>query len=326
MVHATDSDLVHSGFLKATADTPDKVALIADEEPYTYSELYARANRFASYIAGKGAHRVAIYLPNSPLVVDAFIGTLMAAGCVCLLDPGWPKPLVNTLVSNHRPDVIIAPADASSDFSKRPRQTSLLSSEEAKVIVQKGALSDMLTSMASQDTPFLLGFTSGSSGPPKGFIRPHRTWTESFRHSRTEFSTAAQDCVLAPGPLSHGLSLYAVIEAICGGATALIQSRFDPVFALSSIKQHAVTTIVLVPAMLDVLMEQANGKTFGGVKQVITAGAKLSPSLRQRTAHVFPNAEAIEYYGASELSFITVAKGERCAHLIQLDGYSRALR
>jgi acyl-CoA synthetase (AMP-forming)/AMP-acid ligase II len=309
MVLATDLDLVHSGFLKVTADTPDKVALIADDEPYTYAELNARAHRFALYIEDLGAQRVALCLPNSPLVVDTFIGTLMAAGCVCLFDPGWPTPLVNTLMSDHRPDVIITPADAIGDFSKRPSQTSLLSSENVEAIVHQEVLSETLTSMATPETPFLLGFTSGSSGPPKGFIRPHLTWTKSFRHSALEFEMTAQDCVLAPGPLSHGLSLYAVLETLCGGATALIQSRFDAALAFSSIEQHDVTTVVLVPAMLDVLLEHANGKTFGGVRQIITAGAKLSPSLRQRTTHIFPNAETTEYYGASELSFVTVAKG-----------------
>jgi acyl-CoA synthetase (AMP-forming)/AMP-acid ligase II len=96
---------------------------------------------------------------------------------------------------------------------------------------------------------------------------------------------------------------------LSGGATALIQSRFDPAAVLESIEKHDVTTLVLVPTMLDVVLEQASENVCNSVKQIITAGAKLSPALRQRTERVFPNAETIEYYGASELSFITVAKG-----------------
>ncbi|MBT6962018.1 MAG: AMP-binding protein, partial [Rhodospirillaceae bacterium] len=300
---------VHSGFLRAGGATPDKIALIADDQVFTFADLTARAHRFAMHVEKHGARRVALCLPNSPAVIDTFFGTLMAGGCVCLFDPGWPVPLLKRLTIDHAPDIVVAPAEVLTQFSDVLTQDSLLSVRDVEAAAERDGPLVALESESLAETPFLLGFTSGSSGPPKGFIRPHRTWTESFRQSGAEFSTTSDGRVLAPGPLSHGLSLYAVIEALSGGATALIQSRFDPAAVLESIEKHDVTTLVLVPTMLDVVLEQASENVCNSVKQIITAGAKLSPALRQRTERVFPNAETIEYYGASELSFITVAKG-----------------
>ena len=306
---AADSELVHSGFLRAGAETPDKIALISDDRAFTFTDLIARAHGFAAQVESQGARRVALCLPNSPVVIDTFFGTLMAGGCVCLFDPGWPTPLLRRLTVDHAPDIVVASKDFLGQFSDLLSKDSLLSSQDAEAMAPQDIQLASLQSKPSAETPFLLGFTSGSSGPPKGFIRSHRTWTESFRHSGAVFSTTADDRVLAPGPLSHGLSLYAVIEALCGGATALIQSRFDPERVLTAIKENDVTALVLVPTMLDVVLDHASAKVCEEVKQVITAGAKLSPSLRQRTKRIFPNAETIEYYGASELSFITVATG-----------------
>ncbi|NKB43938.1 MAG: AMP-binding protein [Alphaproteobacteria bacterium] len=301
--------LVHSGFLRAGDVTPDKIALIADDRTFTFAELTNRAHRFAAQVEDKQARRVALCLQNSPVVIDTFFGTLKAGACVCLFDPGWPTPLLRRLSNDHRPDIIVASQNVRTQFSDEVAQDAILSSQDIEAAASGAVSLKNLQSRPLPDTPFLLGFTSGSSGPPKGFIRPHRTWTESFRHSAAVFGTIAEERVLAPGPLSHGLSLYAIIEALCNGATALIQSRFDPAVVLAMINRHDVTSLVLVPTMLDVVLEHAAKSTYASVKKIITAGAKLPPSLRQRTKSVFPNADTVEYYGASELSFITVAKG-----------------
>lgn len=310
---ATDSDLIHSGFLRAATATPNKIALISGDQVYTYADLTARARRFAAYIEERRAGRVALCLPNNPVVIDTFFGTLIAGGCVCLFDPAWPTPLLRRLTVDHTPNVVVASADTCAVFTDEVAQECLLSLQDVEAIAQRDVPIADIQSRPSAETPFLLGFTSGSSGQPKGFVRPHRTWTESFCHSAAEFGSTADDRVLAPGPLSHGLSLYAVIEALSRGATALIQTRPDPSEVLASIEKNDVTTLVVVPTMLDVVVEHASENVYAGVKQIITAGAKLSPLLRQRASCVFPNAETIEYYGASELSFITVAKGrEAC--------------
>lgn len=307
------SDLVQSGFLQAGANTPDKVALFADDQSYTYAELVERAHSFAAEVQDRDALKVALCLHNSPVVVDVFFGTAMAGGCVCLFDPGWPTSLLRTLMTDHGPDMVVARDETLADVSGELKPDAGFSLQHFENSNQRTPDDHGVRSQPTSETPFLLGFTSGSSGQPKGFIRPHRTWTESFRHSAREYAITSDDCVFAPGPLSHGLSLYAVVEALRCGATAAIQSHFDRAAAVATIQNYDVTVLVLVPTILDVILEAAAESVLADVKRIITAGAKLSPSLRRRAARVFPNAEIIEYYGASELSFVTVAKGsEAC--------------
>jgi len=64
-----------------------------------------------------------------------------------------------------------------------------------------------------------------------------------------------------------------------------------------------------VPTMLVALLREAEARRvrFPDVRRVVSAGAKLSPALRADLAAVFPAAETFEYYGASELSFVTLA-------------------
>jgi long-chain acyl-CoA synthetase len=308
-MNLNDSALVHGGLLAAVNRLPNKTALVCDQQSYTYSDIVSRAHSFAAQVDQHLARRVALCVPNSPAVVDVFFGTLMAGGCLFLFDPGWPHVLLRTLLSEHSPDILVAPEDVLSNQECALETTLGLSGAEMGTALDCSRVSIALRSQLSPDMSFLVGFTSGSSGPPKGFVRSHVTWTESFKHSAIEFELTQADCVLAPGPLSHGLSLYAVIEALCTGATAVIQSQFDTSNVLSAIYTRQASVLVVVPTMLDAIVERAIEQSFSSVTRLVTAGAKLSPSLRHRAGRIFPNAEIIEYYGASELSFISVAKG-----------------
>lgn len=306
-------DLVHGGLLKSALRTPDKIALTIDGESITFRDIVGRANAVAMqltpYFNESGQRRVGLCVPNGPAVVDVFFGTLIAGGCVCVFDPGWPRNLLIELLQDHKPDVFVASDSLLAEIGDAIGLTTALPLHDLKAPSFVDEIAQPYELGQTPDSPLLIGFTSGSSGKPKAFIRSHQTWIESFQHSALELGTSAEDCVFAPGPLSHGLSLYAIIEALSCGATAVIQSKFNATEVVRAISKNDVSSLVVVPTMLDTILIDAAEHSFPTLKRIVTAGAKLSPSLRARSARVFPNAEIIEYYGASELSFITVAKG-----------------
>ena len=57
-------------------------------------------------------------------------------------------------------------------------------------------------------TPFYVGFTSGSTGAPKGYPRHYQSWIESFRAGDRGFDIGTDDVVLAPVALMQSLFLY----------------------------------------------------------------------------------------------------------------------
>src|SRR5690606_34962424 len=79
--------------------------------------------------------------------------------------------------------------------------------------------------------------------------------------------------------------------------------HFDPDAALTTIRAHAIRRLVLVPTMLRRIC--TDGAT-AGVAAITIAGAKLTAADHALCAAHFPKAALREYYGASELGFVTV--------------------
>jgi len=154
---------------------------------------------------------------------------------------------------------------------------------------------------------FYVGFTSGSTGLPKGFSRDHRSWTESFRICLSEFGEAAALTIVAPGSLSHSLFLFAMLLGIWTGAGVHLQDRFSPRLCMEALETVAACCLVVVPSQLLLVMDAAErrGRPVRGVRLILISGARWMRSETPRLRALFPEARIVEFYGASETSFIT---------------------
>lgn len=157
------------------------------------------------------------------------------------------------------------------------------------------------------DSPFYVGFTSGSTGLPKGFQRDHRSWAESFRVCLDTFGADAAARVLAPGRFSHSLFLFGMMLGLWSGAGVVLQDRFSAARTLATLGEGGTPCLVAVPSQLAMMLDHASRRALApveGVKLILISGARW---MRHRTPELralFPQARVVEFYGSSETSFI----------------------
>lgn len=274
--------------LDHAAAAPDRAAVRLGERAVAYGALAAGIRRVAAAVAALPgpAPRVGICQGNGPAFVESFFGIVAVGGTAVLLDPKWSAGQTGHALATAGPVRIADGASwppAGGDDAPEPGPV-------------------------DPATPFLIGFTSGTTGRPKAFIRDQASWFATLEASRVEFAIGPGDGVLVPGPLVHGLGLYGAVEALCAGASVHLLDGFDAAAALDAMERHALTTLVAVPTMLVKILEAAaeRGTVLPAMRRVISSGAKLSPLVHERLAGAFPNAGVFEYYGASELSFVSV--------------------
>ncbi len=152
--------------------------------------------------------------------------------------------------------------------------------------------------------PFYMGFTSGTTGDPKAFIRSHNSWLASFDCTQIDFQLDENDHVLIPGALIHSHFLYGVISTLYLGGTVYLLEKFSPNRTLSLIETHPITVVYLVPTMIAALLMEEH--SIEKPVKFLSSGAKWEDHSKQHLQTMFPHFSMVEFYGASELSFITV--------------------
>ncbi|MEY9630868.1 long-chain acyl-CoA synthetase [Sinorhizobium fredii] len=296
--------------LRHAGERPHSPAFRTEGRVLTFGELAAAAGRILhaieqaalqtreqSVLAGR-VRLIALETGNHPLFAAAFIAATSGGNCAALIDPHLPDSSRQRMKEKLRPEIVIR-ADGDHLCLDVPSvgQTLALETFDGSSAIRIG----------DDAEPFLVVFTSGTTGDPKAIIRDRRSWRLSLETGQEFFGIGPETATYAPGPLAHGLALYALVECLAAGAEFVGARHFEPRQALDVIGGAGTKRLVLVPTMLRRLCEQAKGAALTSVEKITVAGAKLTPADRSAAARAFPAADAIEYYGASELGFITVA-------------------
>jgi acyl-CoA synthetase (AMP-forming)/AMP-acid ligase II len=152
------------------------------------------------------------------------------------------------------------------------------------------------------DTPALVTFTSGSTGPPKAAVRSHGLLAAQQQTLAAELRTAPGDLVLS------GLPVF-VLSNLGSGAASLIPGcdlsrpgAVDAATIVERVRKLGVTCIQASPAFLERVADRcrSRGTPLEGVLRVCTGGAPVSARLLDGIQAAAPQAEVTAVYGSTE--------------------------
>jgi fatty-acyl-CoA synthase len=130
-----------------------------------------------------------------------------------------------------------------------------------------------------------LGYTSGTTGKPKGCMHTHRTFGHNVVAGPMWAGATGHDISLAVAPMFHvtGL-LYGVHAPIYLGSTSVIMPRWDRELAGALISQHRVTSWVNIPTMVIDLLASPNFKQFdlSSLRDIGGGGAAMPAAIAER--------------------------------------------
>ena len=155
--------------------------------------------------------------------------------------------------------------------------------------------------------PCVVGYTSGTTGFPKGAIYSHDYYSMNNYRWGWQFGLTPDEVVLITGPMFHLSYAGFALAALSIGARIRIMEDFSAAVALDELR-HRSSFAFLVPSMLDMVAEQweALGRPpIARARHIITAGAPARLSLLRTAMEMFPNARIAEMYGWTEGAFVT---------------------
>lgn len=296
-----------------------KKALIFGEHALTYRELDTHANQIAWVLHQEGiqpGQRVALLLPNGLEMAEIYFGVAKAGVVGVPLNLRWAPPEIAYAIANAQISLIIA------DPEFEPILSSLHLDQVAVLYTgSKGTWTERVARAPStepnfyevqEDDPWVLVYTSGTTGKPKGAVRSHRANIMIALALATELGISSEQVGFAILPMFHVNSMWFVTLSMAIGATCVIYPHrtFHPHHVIEQVNLHSVNYGMFVPSLLTFLADAVeSGKVRAeGLEVIMTASAPLDSTLRDRVIRGFPAARLYDIYGSTEYGAATMVR------------------
>ena len=288
-------------FLKNSANKyPQKIALISENDSFTYDELWKLVKDFSLPVELFNQQNViSLISENSASFVIAYLGIMNLGKTVHLVSPEISEMnLTNQIISSNSSMIICS----ESIFHKISKFNSI------KIpIFQLNDIPKNTNSFSSESNEIAyLIYTSGTTSEPKGV---------GINHSIVEFATknivqvlkySNSDVDVLPLPLHHSFGLGCLhVSLFVGSTLILLKNSSDLQNILDTVKKYNATTLAAVPATLSKFLKfnENNLKDyFSDIRLVITNTTKIPINTIQKFKKIISKGNLATYYGLTEAS------------------------
>ncbi len=299
---------------------PDKEAVIFKEERITYGQLRDRAYRLANGLRARGVgkgDRVAVLLRNCTEWFDIFFAVATLGAVLVPVNFLLRSKEVEFIINDSGASVLLVGEDLLDlvDTSKAgtPNLRSIIcvggkSSSPSflsySTLVNQAKASPVFEKVESGDL-FLLQYTSGTTGFPKGAMHTQGTVAWNSFHQVGDFEVTPRERYLCIPGLCWvaGFHDFTLATLWMGGTVVLMPSGgFDIGHLLELIERERVTRVLLVPTIVKQLIDYPGLSKYGlkSLDSVLTGAEPVPVTVIEAFHRLIPQTALLQGYGLSE--------------------------
>ncbi|BAY91325.1 MULTISPECIES: non-ribosomal peptide synthetase [unclassified Tolypothrix] len=309
---------IHQLFAAQVEQTPDKIAVVFQDQQLTYRELNSQANQLAHYLQALGVTAdvpVGIYLERSLDMVVGLLAILKAGGAYVPLDPTYPQERLAFMLADTQISVLLTYKKLVEGITQDALHIICLDKDRELI---KSQNSENLANQVTADNLAYIIYTSGSTGKPKGISLAHRPLINLLQWHNSTLLTGVRTLQFAS--LSFDASFHEIFATWLSGGTLFIVSeelRVDVIKLGKYISAHSIEKVIIPVVVLQQLAEFVGDfgvaplhiEMFPHLQEITTTGEQL-----QITKHIINFFKALKHcslhnhYGPSETHVVTALK------------------
>jgi acyl-CoA synthetase (AMP-forming)/AMP-acid ligase II len=309
-----------AGYTVSALRFPDETAIIDDLGTLSYAEVHRRSNALAHELRAAGVRQgdgVAIMCRNHRGFIDTTVALSKLGANSLYLNTAFAGPQITEVAEREQPAAIVYDAEFENlvrDAGRgRGRFIAWHDADQPapdprlEALIARGDTSDL-------DPPPQKGrvviLTSGTTGSPKGAQRRQPETLEPAAALFDMIPLRARENTMLAAPMFHSWGFAHFTLAMALSSTLVMRRRFDPEDTLSAMAQHRTTALVVVPVMLQRILElpaeTIERYDLRALRVIAVSGSALPGKLALKTMDRFGDV-LYNLYGSTEVAWATIA-------------------
>ena len=326
---------------RAIQQSPNATASIYNGRQRSFTQLGDRVARFAGALRTLGVQpgdRVGILSLNSDWYLEYYMASYWAGAAVNPINIRWSAAEIAYSLDDCETHILLV----DDTFTPLIPEIKKLSGA-LKTLIHLGdgaAPQGMLSyeALVAEAAPVedamrsgneLAGvfYTGGTTGSPKGVMLSHGNLYTNSILGVAEGTVRRGSIGLHAAPMFHLADGAFMNGLFAAGCCHVILPRFDPICVLQAIAAHGVTDMLLVPTMIQMLVDHPDIQQYdlSSLQQMLYGASPISEGLLDRAMKAIPHAGFIQAYGMTELSPVaTILKPEMHREKGRAKGWHRS--
>lgn len=299
------------------------VAIADDRGTLTFAELHQQVNQLTNALArdgfGSGA-KIGVLCRNHRVPLMAAFAGVRAGATVVYLNTAFSARQAKEVAEREGVQLLIHDAEFAEIASSIELEGSIACSTVAGEINEFDEMISSGSKVASKPPERngrIVLLTSGTTGTPKGAPREDPRGLIGPGSVLARLPMRAREATIVSPPLFHGTGLLVALLSIALGSKLVLHPRFDPIALLDDIEKHDVTTICVVPIMLQRILalgdEEIQKRDLTSLRVLFSAGSQLPAEVARQATDAFGDV-VYNLYGSTEVAIATLATPDDVKH------------